>query len=212
MNQDTAVIANITDQQWVAHRTYGNFIVQACPAGQAYALTEVTSRKGTMDLGDKRTFDFPITAREIAADIAREINSDGGDASFFGVFVCAGERPTEAELAEARQKLEEFYKKLVFIADQEWERTHNYMFISDVQRRAARWLGLEKDWAYDPKPMADCPACGEKVKPGVAVCRACGAVLDREKAAQFGLVPELGARETVVTTPPAASKGESKRV
>ncbi len=187
MNRETAYIANITEQQWMAQRTYGNFVVQPCPPGQAYALTAVGAREGIVDLGDKRTLNFPISAREVAEDVAREINSDGGDGSFFGVFVCAGERPTEPELAQARAKLEEFYKRLVYVADQEWERTHNYMMISDVQRRAARWLGVEKDWAYDPKPMVDCPACGSKVKPGVAVCRACGAVLDREKALEFGL-------------------------
>jgi hypothetical protein len=36
--------------------------------------------------------------------------------------------------------------------------------------------------------LADCPVCAEKIKPGVAVCRSCGAILDREKAAQYGLV------------------------
>src|SRR2546425_6373950 len=53
----------------------------------------------------------------------------------------------------------------------------------------SRGLGLEKEWSYEPKPLVDCPACGEKVKPGVAVCRACGAILDRAKALQFGLLP-----------------------
>lgn len=62
------------------------------------------------------------------------------------------------------------------------------MFITDLERRAARELKLEKPWVYDPKPQADCPACGEKIKPGVAVCRSCRAILDREKAAKFGLV------------------------
>ena len=188
MDRDTAAIANITEQQWILQRTYGTFLVQGCPAGQPYALTEIGPRKGTIDLGDKRVLDFPISAREAAEDLAREINSDGGEASFFGVFVCAGERPTPAELEETRRRLEEFYKKQVFIADQEWERTHNYTLITDVQRRAARSIGVEKDWCYEPKAMADCPACGEKIKPGVAVCRSCGAVLDREKALQFGFV------------------------
>jgi hypothetical protein len=41
--------------------------------------------------------------------------------------------------------------------------------------------------------MDDCPVCAEKIKPGVAVCRSCGAILDREKAAQYGLVPAQGA-------------------
>jgi hypothetical protein len=76
----------------------------------------------------------------------------------------------------------------VAAADLEWERSHNPMFITDLERRAARELRLEKPWLYDPKPLADCPVCAEKIKPGVAVCRSCGAILDREKAAQFGLV------------------------
>ena len=192
---DKAVIANITEQQWVLHRTYGNFLIGPCaPSSRlsrdqsGYALTEVTARKGAMDLGDKRTLEFPISAREVADDLAREVNADGGDGSYFGVFVCAGAEPTEEELSQARHRLEAFYTDQVRIGDQEWERTHNYQFITDVQRRAARWLGVEKDWCYEPKPMVDCPACGEKLKPGVAVCKSCGAVLDREKALKFGLV------------------------
>src|SRR5713101_2415327 len=206
MNPDTAVIANITEQQWILHRTYGTFLVGPRPAQQAYGVTSVAARKGTIDLGDKRVLDFPITASEIAADLVREINSDGGEGSFFGVFVCAGEEPAPAELDQARGKLEEFYKKQVLIADQEWERTHNYMFITDVQRRAARWLGLEKEWSYEPKAMAECPACGEKVKPGVAVCRSCGAVLDAARAAQYGLAPaaQLGGGATLPAGSPAA--------
>jgi len=215
MNEDTAVIANITEQQWILHRTYGTFLVaparQKDGGQQAYGITAVAARKGTIDLGDKRVLDFPITAREIAEDLVREINSDGGEASFFGVFVCAGAEPTPAELDQARGKLEEFYKKQVLIADQEWERTHNYMFITDVQRRAARWLGLEKEWSYEPKAMTECPACGEKLKPGVAVCRSCGAVLDAARAAQFGLAParyeegRAGAGPTPPVGPPAGS-------
>jgi hypothetical protein len=62
------------------------------------------------------------------------------------------------------------------------------MFITDLERRAARELKLEKPWLYDPKPATECPACAERIKPGVAVCKSCGAILDKEKAAQFGLI------------------------
>ncbi len=141
-----------------------------------------------MDLGDKRTMEYRITAREIAEDIAREINGDSGEGSYHGVFVAAGDAPTESELAEARRRLEEFQRRLVAAADLEWERTKNPMFITDLERRAARQLGLEKPWLYDARPLADCPVCAEKIKHGVAVCRSCGAILDREKAAQYGLV------------------------
>jgi hypothetical protein len=189
--EDFAALVNISPQKWPPrHRTYfGSLEVRSPGPGETYAITPIRACKGVMDLGDKRTMEFAITAREIAEDIAREINGDSGEGSFHGVFVAAGPQPTEAELAEARRKLEEFHRRLVAAADLEWERSHNPMFITDLERRAARELKLDKPWLYDPKPQAECPACAEKIKPGVAVCRSCGAILDREKAAQFGLIP-----------------------
>ena len=222
MNADVASICNITEQSWMIQRPYGTFPIGGCddaaaetrrqdasaalpstPLGAgstsagaasiAYALTEITARRGVMDLGDKRTLEFPISAREIAEDLVREINADGGEGSFFGAFVCAGSAPSDAELAAAQARLGEFYVRLVATADQNWDRTHNWFMITDVERRAARWLGLEKEWCYEPKPLEDCPACAEKLKPGVAVCRSCGAILDPEKAARFGLAPARSA-------------------
>jgi hypothetical protein len=189
---DFAALVNISTQKWPPrHRTYfGSLEVRSPEPGESFAITPIRACRGVMDLGDKRTMEFPISAREIAEDIAREINSDSGEGSFHGVFVAAGPEPTEAELAEAHGRLAEFQKKLVAAADLEWERSHNPMFITDLERRAARELGLDKPWLYDPKPLAECPACAEKIKPGVAVCRSCGAILDREKAAQFGLAPQ----------------------
>ncbi len=184
-------LVNICPEKWPArHRTYfGSLEIQSPQSGEAYAVTPVRSCRGVIDLGDKRTMEYAISAREIADDIARELNGDSGEGSFHGVFVASGETPTDAELAEARGRLKEFQQKLVAAADLEWERSHNPMFITDLERRAARQLALEKPWLYDPKPMVECPVCAERIKPGVAVCRACGAILDRAKAAQFGLVP-----------------------
>ena len=51
-----------------------------------------------------------------------------------------------------------------------WARGHSFREISDLHRRAALALGLEREWAYVPTRMNDCPACGEKVKPGVGEC------------------------------------------
>lgn len=66
-------------------------------------------------------------------------------------------------------------------------RGHSFREISDLHRRAAIALGVEREWAYVPMRMNECPACGEKVKPAVAVCKHCGAILDAEKAAKHGL-------------------------
>ena len=200
LHSETIALVNISTEIWPPrHRTYfGSLQVLSPEPGQPYAVTPIRGCTGVMDLGDKRTLPIQITAREIAEDLAREINGDSGDGSFHGVFVAAGDAPTDAELADARRRLEEFQRRLVAAADLEWERTHNPMFINDLERRAARQLGLEKPWLYDPKPMAECPVCAEKIKHGVAVCKSCGAILDKEKAAQYGLVaarPERARRD-----------------
>ncbi|MGH9743697.1 MAG: hypothetical protein ACRD51_15235 [Candidatus Acidiferrum sp.] len=191
---ETVSLVNISTEKWPPrHRTYfGSLQVISPAAGEAFAITPIRGCNSKMDLGDRRIMDFSITAREVAEDIAREINGDSGEGSFHGVFVAAGETPTEGELADARRRLEEFQRRLVSAADLEWERTRNPMFITDLERRAARQLGLEKPWLYDSRTLAECPVCAEKIKHGVAVCRSCGAILDREKAAQYGLVPQEG--------------------
>ncbi len=192
-------LVNISTEKWPPrHRTYfGSLEVRSPEPGEAYAITPIRGCTGVIDMGDKRNMDIRITAREIAEDIAREINGDSGEGSFHGVFVAgsfhgvfvaAGTEPTETELADARRRLKEFQSRLVAAADLEWERTKNPMFITDLERRAARQLGVEKPWLYDSRPLAECPVCAEKIKHGVAVCRSCGAILDREKAAQYGLV------------------------
>jgi hypothetical protein len=192
-NTSTAALVNISTEKWPPrHRTYfGSLEVRSPEPGEPYAVTLISGRNGFIDMGDKHYSDIRITAQEIAEDIAREINGDSGEGSFHGVFVAAGTVPTEAELANAR-RLEEFQRRLVVAADLEWERTKNPMFITDLDRRAARQLGLEKPWLYDSKPLAECPVCAEKIKHSVAVCRSCHAILDREKAAQYGLVAKEG--------------------
>lgn len=188
MNSEYAVIANITEQSYAAHRTYGTFRIAGRAQGEDHALTRITPRTAVMDYGDKRTLPLAITAREIADDLCREVNSDAGEQSFLGVFVCAGNAPSEEELRAAREKLDEFYRALVAAADREWERSHSFLFINDLQRRAAANLGLQKEWfSTTPAYAGECPGCGERLKPGVAVCRVCGAILDRDKAASLGL-------------------------
>ena len=215
MNKQSDVVSlvNISTQKWPPrHRTYfGSLTIQTPEAGAAYAVTPVRACTSLMDLGDKRTMEIRLTAQEIAEDLVREINGDSGEGSYHGVFVAAGPVPTEDELAEARKKLEAFQQRLVDAEDLEWERSHNMMFITDLERRAARELRLEKPWLYDPKPMADCPACGEKIRPGVAVCRTCGAILDREKAAKFGLAEREEKTGGVVKVQPEKVVEKGKR-
>jgi hypothetical protein len=200
-----AEIAGTHGSGKVAGITASGGVDKITNASARFALTRVSPRTAVMDYGDKRTLPLAITAREIAEDICREINSDAGENSFMGVFVCAGDAPTEAELKIAEDKLDEFYRALVASADREWERSHSFLFIHDLQRRAAAKLGMNKEWHYQVRETEECPGCGDRVKPGVAVCKSCHAILDRDKALALGLiqpVPEVapakarvGARE-----------------
>jgi hypothetical protein len=156
--------------------------------GEAYALLLITSRGDALDLGDNRRYPFTISARDIAEDLLQDLQDHG-------VFVCAGPRLTAEELASATGRRDGFYQRLVSEGDTMWARGHSFREISDLHRRAAIALGLERDWAYVPTRMADCPACGEKVKPGVAACKNCHAILDEEKAAKRGLGTGKGARQ-----------------
>jgi hypothetical protein len=176
----TVAIASISDQDWYISRTHGVYHVPACAKTEPYALLLITSRGDVIDLGDNRRFPFTISAREIAEDLLQDLHDHG-------IFVCAGARPTQEELASATARRDAYYHRLIADGDTLWARGHSFREISDLHRRAAMALGVEREWAYVPVRLAECPACGEKVKSGVAVCKHCHAILDPEKAAQHGL-------------------------
>ena len=176
----TVSIASVSDQDWYVSRTHGVYHIPACGKEQPYALLMITSRGDAIDLGDNRRFPFTISARDIAEDLLQDLNDHG-------IFVCLGARPTQDELAAANAKRSTYYHGLIAEGDMMWARGHSYREISDLHRRAAISLGVEREWAYVPMNTRDCPVCGEKVKTGVAVCNHCRAILDTEKAAKHGI-------------------------
>ena len=190
----TVTIASISDQDWYISRTHGVYHIPARVKGESLALLLIRTRNDVIDLGDGRRLPFPITAREIADDLLQDLHDHG-------VFVCTGARPTSEELAAATARRDAFYHRLIGEGDTLWARGHSFREISDMHRRAALALGVEREWAYVPMRMSECPACGEKVKSGVAVCKHCHAILDAEKAAQHGLTQSAPA---TATTPSAS--------
>jgi hypothetical protein len=198
----TAAIASISDQDWYVSRTHGIYHIPACAKGEPFALLLISSRGDVIDLGDNRRFPFIISAREIAEDLLQDLQDHG-------VFLCAGPRPAPEELAAATERRDGFYHRLIGDGDTMWARGHSFREISDLHRRAAISLGVEREWAYVPLRMSDCPACGEKVKTAVAVCKHCHAILDAEKAAKHGLgVGAITAGSA--STSPAAAAGKNQ--
>ena len=92
-------------------------------------------------------------------------------------------RLVEMVMDNAREKLEEFYRRLVNVADQEWDRGLK-VNISDLHRSAGRHFKLNKPWLPDLRPKKECPVCAESIPVNAAICKGCNAVLDQELAAK----------------------------
>lgn len=121
-----------------------------------------------------------------------------------GCFIPAGPLPTNEELAQAHAARREYLQKCVNDGNVEYSRTQRVDDIPGEWKRACVELGVQTDWAFvAPPEMFECPVCAERLKVGVALCKSCGAILDREKAEKFGLLEE---RE-----PAQPAKGAARR-
>ena len=185
---DWAVIANIADQEFHSDQAgLGLYTIAACAPGQPCTLLTIYGRTELYDMGDDRKGERYWPARVIAKSVLAEHNPDA-DLRRYGVFLCAGDVPMDDELREAGRRRDAYFYEQVEQADALYARAPNRPeMISDVQRRAARHLGLDRPWLVKIAPMQECPVCGDPVKVGVALCRHCGAILDESKAARYGL-------------------------
>jgi hypothetical protein len=88
-----------------------------------------------------------------------------------------------AELHEARESQNMWMERLVRIADDDWQRYQQHKVVSDIQRRAAKVLNLEREWAKDltMDRMNKCPSCKAVIDPLAIVCSNCNFVIDEKQ-------------------------------
>jgi hypothetical protein len=73
-------------------------------------------------------------------------------------------------------------KYLIFLADDDWTKYHQYKFINDLQRYACDRLGLKRDWnTVFEDTSVQCPACMSHVSSNAIVCKVCKFVLKKEE-------------------------------
>lgn len=110
-----------------------------------------------------------------------------------GVFWSLNNPPSEEELAAAEKRREAYYR---MIFDQA-----NGLAASDPRglqdaltidhHMAAEYFGRESSWHQVLKPMAECPNCGDNVKPGVAFHKSSVTgdicIIDRARAKAAGV-------------------------
>lgn len=68
---------------------------------------------------------------------------------------------------------------LVKIADDDWQQLRKHNMISDIQRTAAKELGLKREWllAIEDEATSGCPFCGSNLlNPEAPICPTCGKI------------------------------------
>jgi len=93
-----------------------------------------------------------------------------------------------------------WFENLCKKGDDDWNQYHKVGLISGHQRYAAQYLGYKADWVVEynvEAGMMDCPACFSKIDKRAVICSVCSAILNREKAIQFGLVEPSAAKVPV---------------
>jgi hypothetical protein len=146
--------------------------------------------------------EIPISSITVADSIVKDwangIIGANGDDAVPGIFFIPGEFTAEeikskhkGLLDRAKARQDNWYRKLLEIADVSWARTNgNPLGISDDMRIAAEMLGkTDRDWYRGVlnTEVATCPACGNINKVGYPVCANCKAIIDPKRAQELGL-------------------------
>lgn len=201
-------VINVFPHRVESHWDYGKFGIDAAengnygkssyedqmfPDGYGVAFTKVAAG-WDQEKGEPKFFNKPVSAKEVVDNLVREH-------SFKGVAQIAGDEPTDEELAEANNALTALYIEHLRDADRLWVRYNQQpAMITDMHREAAKHLrkighsmmAESRKWLEITMgvgaALADCPACGEQIKKDVVKCKHCGAILDKEKAVEFGLI------------------------
>ena len=150
----------------------------------AHCYVYVDSNRGSMKV--------PLIAEELAEAIIKDFSTAvlaRTETAKPGLFFEPGDWTPEEATTKFVDKIKKFrtyqinwFKALVRLADDDWQRTHQLKTISDLQRSAARFLELDKPWVDTiPEEQQQCPACFHVVDPRAVVCYNCNCVLDSEK-------------------------------
>jgi len=89
-----------------------------------------------------------------------------------------------SELQRYRKMQLQWFKALVSEADEYWSKIRSRRTISDLQRKACKFLGLSREWNLDTEvaeSMSVCKFCFAQVHPNAIVCHACRGILNMER-------------------------------
>lgn len=198
-NEHLCLIISLWDSPFVVPRKHRHYQIPARPDNgksilepgfeESYGVCKVFDIEENLEFGEKQKVPWRETAEKVAPDI---VTSE--DMTKFGIFVAYDEGgPTAAELGRAKANLLRHLKWLVNDGDKKYSRPETRADVNDLHRKAVIMLGEQREWVYQlvenlVDQSSKCPACGSDFRiPDPAVCAVCGAVLNQERAAKYGL-------------------------
>lgn len=174
----------------------GKFEIPAA-GPDSFQLLVIGNSKYHVEVDEGRTITVTAESEDIAKSIIEDyviaqIGFSREEDTAPGIFWVPGEHDQTSilikysiQLQGAKDRQDRWFKKLVQVADDDWERSRQHRAISDVQRYAAKSLGLDKPWIIAPIPMTistlKCVACQSLVTPETIVCPSCKCILNPEK-------------------------------
>jgi len=185
-------IYNVGPWRWIRPMgSLGTFTIPACEPGKKYSAPLEIPGVMRETYPDSESTNKMRNRFEDGADVVAAILGEGKFQSKeqgyrrLGCFDVAGDVPTEQELAAANQCLDNWRDSQIQEADNFWNQgPMHYQNIVAEHREAAIARGVDREWLKPIKAMADCPGCGEKIKPGIskhALPHGCGIIVNREK-------------------------------
>lgn len=134
---------------------------------------------------DRGDLKVRIPAHELAASIVYDYVSSLScytSESFPALFWVPGTHKDASKIPQDRMDTAKLLQKnwflaLVKLADDDWSKYHRHTVISDHQRHATKFLGLEREWLIQPsievpKPVL-CGACKSPIHPEASICPFC---------------------------------------
>lgn len=148
------------------------------------------------------TYRVPIPGDVLARDIAFALVSAKLEFEYGvsepAIFAVEGHHSAYAinhdfkkEVERALVKQAEWCRRLVKMADDDWQRLRQHKMITDVQRWAAKRLQLNREWRDIATPVTalletvNCQFCGTLRLKNVAICPSCRQVVDASLLAQL---------------------------
>lgn len=185
-------IFNLLPLEWnVEKGSVGTFRIQACEPGEPYSeplvLPSVVVDSYFVEMELKtHSVSGEFMAQDILHPTIGKNWSFGQNLDELGCFWTKNEKPTEKEIAIARSKMEDSGRKLMAMATR-IETAGKLDDITPLMRIFATYFGEDRQWNRIYKKLADCPGCGETVKPNI-IRHSCGFVFDPDRALLAGMI------------------------